>query len=248
MFIKKFFHSNLKNKISILLYSVILCSCVITALLMGNAFSIIAQQTANYSNGYCPTIIIDAGHGGEDGGAQGATGVLEKDVNLSIAKTLKQMFISSGFKVEMTRDDDISIYDSTAETLRQKKVSDLRNRLKIINSNENGVLISVHQNKFTDSKYSGAQVFYAQKNQLSRELAEQMKRSITGLLQPDNTREIKPCNKNIFLLWESNIPSVVVECGFLSNLEEEAKLKDPNYQRQIAFAIYCGFLQFWKNI
>lgn len=248
MFIKKFFHSNLKNKMSILFYSVILCCCVITALLMGNACSIIAQQTASYSNGYCPTIIIDAGHGGEDGGAQGATGVLEKDINLSIAKILKQMFVSSGFKVEMTRDDDISIYDSNAETIRQKKVSDLRNRLKIINSNENGVLISVHQNKFTDSKYSGAQVFYAQKNQLSRELAEQMKKSITGLLQPDNTREIKPCNKNIFLLWESKIPSVVVECGFLSNVEEEAKLKDPEYQKQIAFAIYCGFLQFWKNI
>lgn len=232
----------------LIFYSAVLCGSVMLAVLIGNAYSIVDRQVSNYNHGYCPTIVLDAGHGGEDGGAQGATGVLEKDVNLAIAKVLREMFVSSGFKVEMTRDEDVSIYDDSASTVRQKKVSDLRNRLKIINSNENGVLISVHQNKFTDSKYSGAQIFYSKNDQLSRELAEQMKKSIVGLLQPDNTREIKPCDKNIFILWESKIPSVIVECGFLSNEEEEAKLKDPLYQKKMAFAIYCGFLQYWRNI
>lgn len=238
---------NFENKVSILFYSTILCCCTIVAVLIGNACSIVTKQASSYNHGYFPTIVIDAGHGGEDGGTQGASGVLEKDINLSIAKMLKKMLLSTGFRVEMTRDEDVSIYDSSAKTVRQKKVSDLKNRLKIINSNENGVLISVHQNKFTDSKYSGAQVFYSQNNQMSRDLAEQMKKSITGLLQPENTREIKPCDKNIFILWQSKIPAVIVECGFLSNFEEESKLKNPEYQKQMAFAIYCGFLQFWKN-
>ena len=237
-----------KSDKDLIFYSVILCGSVMLAVLIGNAYSIVDRQVSNYNHGYCPTIVLDAGHGGEDGGAQGATGVLEKDINLAIVKILREMFVSSGFKVEMTRNDDVSIYDDSANTVRQKKVSDLRNRIKIINSNENGVLISVHQNKFTDSKYSGAQIFYSKNDQLSRELAEQMKKSIVGLLQPDNTREIKPCDKNIFILWESKIPSVIVECGFLSNQEEESKLKDPSYQKKMAFAIYCGFLQYWRNI
>ena len=195
-------------------------------------------------------IIIDAGHGGEDGGAVGADGIYEKNINLAIAQKLKNLLELSGYKVIMTRDEDKAIYDDSAGTLRQKKRSDLKNRLDIINSNSSDgtIFVSIHQNKFTDSKYCGSQIFYSKNNPLSQELANYVKKAIVGLIQQDNTREIKPSDKKIFLLHNAQIPAIIVECGFLSNEQEAHKLSDKNYQDQIAFCIFCGIINYFLNI
>ena len=189
------------------------------------------------------TVIIDAGHGGEDSGAV-VNGLIEKDINLPIALKLRDMLVASGYRVVMTRDSDISIYDSTASTVREKKVSDMKNREKIINSSEKNILISIHQNKFEQSKYSGAQIFYSGNNENSVLLAEEIRKSVTSLLQPYNRRELKKDSGSIYILKKAKVPAIIVECGFLSNPEEGAKLADEKYQSEMAFAIYCGFLQY----
>ena len=193
-----------------------------------------------------PTIVIDAGHGGEDGGAD-ANGVLEKDVNLAVALRLRDMLTAGGYSVIMTRESDISIYDSSASTTREKKVSDLNNRVKIINGSSDNILVSIHQNKFEQSKYSGAQIFYSPNDPKSFRLAEEIRRSVTGMLQPDNKRELKPADKSIFILSKAEVPAVIVECGFLSNQDEAAKLSDEEYQKKMAFAVFCGIEGYNKN-
>lgn len=188
-------------------------------------------------------VVIDAGHGGEDGGAS-ANGVLEKNINLSIALKLRDMLTASGYQVIMTRDSDVSIYDSTASTVREKKVSDMKNRREIINSSDKNILLSIHQNKFEQSQYSGTQIFYSANTPESALLAEKIRRSVTGMLQPDNKRELKPDNGSIYILKTAEVPAVIVECGFLSNPEEAEKLRSEKYQNEMAFAICCGFLEY----
>lgn len=196
---------------------------------------------------YVPTIILDAGHGGEDGGTVSKSGLQEKDINLEITKELKHLLSFSGFKVIMTREDDRSIHDPSADTVRERKVSDLHNRLHIIQSVENCLFISIHQNQFSDSRYSGAQMFFSPNNPESKILAEYLKNSVVELLQPDNTREIKAANSSIYLLWNTQKPSVLVECGFLSNPQESELLAQEEYQQKMAFTIYCGILDYWRR-
>lgn len=195
-----------------------------------------------------PTIILDAGHGGEDGGAIGLDGTIEKTLNLEISLKIQDLLEASGYKVIMTRENDKAIYDSDAKTLREKKKSDLKNRLNIINKNkeENCVFISIHQNKFPNEKYLGTQIFYSSNNAKSEELAKKIKESVKGLIQPENDREIKPANDKIFLLKKANIPAVIVECGFLSNIKETQKLKSEKYQNQLAFSIYCAIANYFN--
>lgn len=190
-----------------------------------------------------PVIIIDAGHGGEDGGAS-ANGILEKDINLSIALKLRDMLSAGGYKTEMTRDSDVSIYDSSSQTTRQKKVSDLKNRTAIINKSRNNILVSIHQNKFEQEQYFGTQIFYSKNDPQSEKLAEEIRRSVTGLLQPDNKRELKPADDSIYILSKAEVPAVIVECGFLSNPSEAEKLSQEEYQQQMAFAVYCGIMSY----
>ena len=199
---------------------------------------------------YAKTVILDAGHGGEDGGAVGIDGTVEKDINLSITLKLRDLLEASGYNVILTRDKDISIYDEDAESLRSKKRSDLRNRAKIIDDNSNDestIFVSIHQNKFPDPKYFGTQIFYSKNNIKSEELANSVKNSVVNLIQPENKRAIKPANKKIFLLNNAKLPAIVVECGFLSNNEESKKLSDNEYQSKMAFSIYCGLLEFMIN-
>lgn len=236
-----------KLYMDICFYSLAFCSCILFMVLMANAYGTIDNYACMNGSGKLPLIVIDAGHGGEDGGAQSADGILEKDINLLVAKGLNSLLKVSGFETRMIREEDISIYDDNAGTTRQKKLSDLNNRVKIINENPNAILISIHQNKFTDSKYYGSQMFYATNMPESRQLAEAMKKSFVGLLQPDNTREIKPAGKEIFLLRKSTIPSVIIECGFLSNEAEAAKLNTEEYQKQLAFAAYCGLMDYLNH-
>ncbi len=196
----------------------------ITAKKNDDALSAMVQLTAGNS-----VIVIDAGHGGIDGGASSPDGTIEKDINLAIAKKLEEMLRVFGFSTVMTRTDDESIHDSSAETVRQKKVSDIRNRLKIIEETENSIFISIHQNHFSSSKYKGTQVFYSKNNPLSEQLASSIRRSVISSLQPDNSREIKKSGTEIFLLYNTTRPAVMVECGFLSNAEDTQRLLNEEY-------------------
>lgn len=191
------------------------------------------------------TVIIDPGHGGVDGGAVGYDKkTIEKDINLSISLKLRDFLVVGGYNVIMTREDDRLINDEGIKTIKKQKTSDLKNRLNIINEHPEAILISVHQNKFTKSKYNGAQVFYGRKNTDSEILAQAIQDSFRSLLQPDNSREVKKTGKEIYLLYHSEIPSVMVECGFLSNPEECELLKTDDYQNQVAFTIYAGLSKY----
>jgi N-acetylmuramoyl-L-alanine amidase len=203
------------------------------------------NSTGTTKRDYDYTVIIDPGHGGVDGGAIGVNGAIEKGINLSISLKLKTFFVQAGFKVIMTREDDTSIHDDDANTIRKKKKSDLYNRLDIIKNNPRAIFISIHQNIFTDSKYSGTQVFYSKNNDASELLASTLQKNIKNILQPQNSREIKQADKNLFLLYNAKSPAVLVECGFLSNAKEEAALQTDDYQNKMAFAIFYSTLLFY---
>lgn len=191
-----------------------------------------------------PTIIIDAGHGGEDGGTSSSSGILEKDINLAISKKLQSLFEVGGFNVVMTRDDDGLIYDSGLTKMRQKKVSDIQNRMNIIKENPSSIFISIHQNHYEQSKYSGAQVFYSKNNEQSSIIAEKIQEGIRTELQPNNIRKTKPSGSEIYLLHHAQSPAVMVECGFMSNPGEAQNLNDEEYQTKMAFAIYNAVIKY----
>lgn len=190
-----------------------------------------------------PVIVLDAGHGGLDSGAVGKSGVLEKDVNLSVVKHLQKLLELSGFKTVLTRSEDISIYDPGVEGIRNQKLSDMDNRLEIIQSYPDSVFLCIHQNNFTDPMYFGGQMFYNNNNPDNRTLAQIMQNRFAQL-QPGNDREIKLSGDELFLLKSNPNPSLMIECGFLSNPEEEAKLASAEYQQQLAFTIYSGLLEY----
>lgn len=193
-----------------------------------------------------PTIVIDAGHGGEDGGAVSESGVLEKDINLSIANDTSALFYLLGFDVTQTRKTDIAL-DNGEDTIRKRKVSDMKKRLEIFNSSKENTIISIHQNKFSESKYHGTQIFYSPNNPKSKQLADSIKYSVKSLLQPDNERECKKADSGIYLLKNTNNPAVIVECGFISNGEECKNLLDSQYQKQMAYSITAGFLSYYNT-
>ncbi len=187
------------------------------------------------------TVVVDAGHGGEDGGASDQSGRPEKDINLAIAKDLRELLTASGYHVVMTRTADTSLSDPL-KTIRERKVSDIHNRMKIVESQQSCIFVSIHQNQFQQSRYNGTQVFYSNNDKGSKELAQSVQNRVVSLLQKDNTRVVKPATSSIYLLWNAKVPAILVECGFLSNSEEAAKLSRDDYQHKMAFAIYCGLL------
>ncbi|MBQ7961513.1 MAG: N-acetylmuramoyl-L-alanine amidase [Clostridia bacterium] len=192
-------------------------------------------------------IIIDAGHGGKDGGAVANDGTQEQYINLAIALEMNEYLTNKGFRTLLVRDDDNSVHDSDAQTIREQKVSDIRNRLKISEEYDNSIFVSVHQNMFTESKYHGTQVFYSPNNPESEVLASFIQKSVVKQLQPDNTRQIKKCDKSVYLMYNTNAIAVLAECGFLSNPDELEKLKDENYQRRIAESICNGIIDYINN-
>lgn len=193
------------------------------------------------------TVIIDAGHGGIDGGTAADDGTLEKDLNLQIALKLDEMLRSMGVNTVLVRNTDISIHNETAKSVRQKKISDLKNRLKIMNETENAVFVSIHQNHFGQSKYCGTQIFYSKNSPLSATLAEKIRMPIITVLQNNNTREIKQSGTEIYLLHNAQIPAVMVECGFLSNAQEADNLKNEKYQQKLAFLITIGIIDYFTD-
>lgn len=189
-------------------------------------------------------IIIDAGHGGEDGGATSCTGILESRFNLEIALRLNDLLRFLGYDTVMIRTTDTSVYTG-GSTIAQKKVSDLKERVRVVNDAEKGLLISIHQNFFADSRYSGAQVFYAATDG-SEELAKQLQSAFTSALNPGSSRQCKKA-AGIYLMEHIDSPGILVECGFLSNPEEEAKLRTPDYQKKLCCTIAASVSQYLSN-
>ena len=180
------------------------------------------------------TIVIDAGHGGEDGGATSCTGVLESQFNLEISLRLNDLFRLLGHRTVMTRTTDRSVYTS-GDTIAARKVSDLRNRVRMVNETEDAILISIHQNMFQERQYSGAQVFYGPKGE-GRSIAEQLQASFTATLNPGSNRKCKRAD-GIHLMQHIDCTGILVEGGFRPNPQEEAKLRDPEYQKKICCVI-----------
>ena len=189
-------------------------------------------------------IVIDAGHGGVDGGATSCTGVLESQINLEIALKLNDLMHLLGHKTVMIRTTDISVY-TQGQTIAAKKVSDLKERVRIVNETEDALLVSIHQNTFSDSRYGGAQVFYAQTEE-SQKLAQLLQQNLISILNPDSKRKAKKAD-GVYLMEHIEKTGVLVECGFLSNVEEEAKLRDGTYQKMLCCVIASAVISFLSN-
>lgn len=195
-----------------------------------------------------PTIIVDAGHGGFDGGTSTEDGVNEKGINLSISLYLKDYLEFFGFNVVMTRETDTSTESEGLTTIHSKKSSDLHNRMALMEKTDNAIFVSIHQNHFSSSKYNGAQVFYSPElSEKSSLLAENIQESIIYYLQKDNTRQIKPCGTSVYLIYNAAKPAVLVECGFLSNPEDAENLQNETYQRKMALCIAFGILNYCEG-
>ena len=186
-------------------------------------------------------LVLDAGHGGEDGGAVSAAGNKESDINLAIVLKLEYLMAFLGVETTLTRREDISIYDKGCDTMREKKVSDLKNRVALIQSIPNAMVISVHQNTFTDSRYHGMQVFYGS-GDLSRQWGSYTQEIAGTALDKDNQRKAAGIPSHVYLFQHIDCPAILVECGFLSNGEEASMLLTDNYQRKIAVVLAGAYL------
>ena len=232
----------MKSKFTaVIIYVTVFSVLIAMGLSIGKAATAFTEQ-APLKERKC--VIIDAGHGGIDGGATSCSGVLESHINLQFALILNDLMRFLGIETKMIRTDDRSIH-TTGRSIAAIKVSDMRERLNIILNTPNGIFVSIHQNYFADSRYSGAQVFYAGIAG-SRELAEQLQKNLVKVLNPSSNRNIKK-GKGIFLLERAEIPAVLIECGFLSNYEEEAKLRDTEYQRKFCALIGSTIAQYLAN-
>lgn len=192
-------------------------------------------------------VVIDAGHGTPDSGTTGVLGTREKDLNLAISKKLGNLFTQSGAHVVYTRESDGTIANNLDDTIRNIKRNDMSKRKSIRDNSGADVFISVHMNYFEDSKYKGAQVFYKGDNRESMLFAESVKKYIRDFVDSSNTREVKDSKNSIFILNDSKVPAILVECGFLSNAAEEKKLLDSSYQNKIAYAILSGTIKYFVD-
>lgn len=191
------------------------------------------------------TVIIDPGHGGEDGGAT-ANGIVEKDINLLISHKLKSFFDISNVKCILTRYEDVMLGDNMAGVSRKR--ADLISRINVANSIDNGIFVSIHQNKFEIPKYKGLQVYYSKNNRNSLVLADIIRNNAIDNLDKNNKRECKEADYRILVLDKISCPAVLVECGFLSN-EDEAKLLSTNeYQQKLSFIIYLSIIEFIQQM
>ena len=189
------------------------------------------------------TIVIDAGHGGEDGGCEG-NGLIEKDLNLDISMRLASLLRDAKINVVMTRETDILLYDPTSDYEGKKKAQDVRKRLQIANEQQNAVLVSIHMNYFAQTQYSGLQVWYGENDARSRILANLIQSNVKSELQPNNKRNIKKSTSSIFLLHNADFPAVLVECGFLSNPDEARALGDAEYRQKLAEIIFKSIMTY----
>lgn len=191
-------------------------------------------------------ILIDPGHGGVDPGTSGDLKIAEAPINLEISTKLMKFLEGGGFEVEMTRYDDTGLYTEKSSTIRAKKNEDLNNRVKAINSSNADLAISIHLNSFPQKQYYGAHVFYKKNCETSKIAAEMLQDNLKEILDKDNNR-VPQAKKDIRIMDNSTIPTILIECGFLSNIEEEKKLITDDYQEKIAWAIYTGLVKYFNE-
>ena len=191
-------------------------------------------------------IVIDAGHGIPDEGAQSSKGTTEAETNLKIALKLQNLLEQSGSTVILTRSDENAIYDIDCKTLRQKKISDIHNRVKIGNESSADIFVSIHLNKIPQSQYDGWQTFYKEGNEQGAKLAKEIQNSLNETIEKDNNRIAKSID-NVYIIKHVEIPTTIVECGFLSNPDEEQLLLNDEYQNKLAWGIYNGIINYFYN-
>ena len=222
--------------------------CIISALVslvliipMLNFLFPMPSKSAGAISSY--TVVLDAGHGGEDGGCEG-NGLVEKDLNLDITLRLASLLGEQGVTVVLTRDTDILLYDINSDYQGKKKAQDVRKRLEIAKSQENPLLVSIHMNYFAQTQYSGLQVWYSKNDARSKILANLIQSNVKSELQPSNKRVTKEATSSIFLLHNATFPAVLIECGFLSNPDEARALTDENYRQNLANSIFKSIMTY----
>ena len=233
-----------KAKIIIFLILSSLCLTLLAYVLGSLYLPQSADKETSLESQKITTVIIDAGHGGEDGGASSASGLVEKDVNLDISLNLFDMLSSCGVKVIMTRTDDRLLYDRNVDFQGRKKKLDLAARLAVANDTDNAIFVSIHMNSYTNPKYSGLQVWYSQNEPSSYTLAELIQTNNRKYLQPYNNRKTKAATSAINLLHNATCPAVLVECGFLSNPDEAALFETEEYKQKVAFILFSSIMEY----
>lgn len=189
-------------------------------------------------------VFIDAGHGGRDNGALGITDIEEDNINLKIALKLRRLIEQAGGVALMIREDDTGLYTEGKRTGRKQE--DLRNRMKLFSESEADITLSIHMNSFPENQYYGAQTFYKDGDAKSKKLAQYLQTELLSVLDRGNNRTIKP-KSDIYLFKGNNIPGALVECGFLSNAEEERLLTQDHYQERVAWSIFSGIVKYFED-
>lgn len=226
--------------IVMLLVGVSLCAFTFQTAQKKDTISTVALPVSN------KVIVIDAGHGVPDEGAQSSNGITEAETNLKIALKLQTLLEQSGSTVILTRSDENAIYDLDSKTLKQKKVSDIHNRVKIGNESSADLFISIHLNKIPQGQYWGWQCFYKEGNEQSIKLAKSLQENLNDAIQKENKRVAMKLD-NVYIMKHVEIPISIVECGFLSNPEEEQLLLTDEYQDKLAWGIYNGIMDYFYN-
>lgn len=227
----------LRKKILALAAAALCC-----ALMIGGCLVRRVQPVFLAEEGSAAVVVIDAGHGGEDGGAVAADGTVESEINLAIAHDLNALLRFLGCETKMTRTEDAALYSDGAQTLREKKTSDLKNRVRLVNETPNAVLLSIHQNSLpSSSRVHGAQAFFATAEG-SEELAESIQAALNAAVNAGNEKSKKRMGEGVYLMKHASCPAVLIECGFLSNAEETLALREESYQRKLAVTIAAGYL------
>ena len=233
----------------------ILTALLISAvtLIMGAAVHLMSDS---YEDALAPAeaspvlVVIDAGHGGEDGGCVGVDGTLEKDVNLDVARRVYNILSCAGIKCAMTRTEDVMLYDMYGELADyngKKKTYDLKNRLAFAEDHTDAVFVSIHMNSFPQSSCEGVQVYYSPNNDASAALAETVQTAVRAYLQQRNEREIKRAGTSIYILNRITRPAILAECGFLSNPTECALLGEDEYRQRLALTVACAIAEYVSN-
>jgi len=230
--------------LSFLIFSLLLTLLLLLVWGIIDYFSPPSDEGASVASSSAVTVILDAGHGGEDGGTVGVNGILEKDLNLMIVKEIEAYLTEKGYQVICTRSEDILLYDRNVDYKGRKKVLDLAARLKVSREIENSVFISIHMNAFSRSQYRGLQVYYSQNHSESAKLASIIQNMVRTKLQPENNRATKAASSNIYLLDRITSPAVLVECGFLSNAEECRLLCEEAYRKELSIILADAVMEF----
>lgn len=224
-------------------YALLLCGFV------AGLFAVLWHGNAAFTAAFAPeaaeppiTVVVDAGHGGEDGGAVAADGTVESGLNLSIARRVRDLLTFAGVPTAVTREGEDAIYDPGSATLREKKVSDLHNRVALVNDIPNAILLSIHQNSLPSSPSTrGAQAFW-NRQEGAEDLASSIQEALNTAINAWHEKKAAQVPSSVYLMKEITVPGVLVECGFLSNAAETEQLKDPAYQTKLASAIAAGVL------